>query len=118
MVCICNQEITRKELCVICKEKKERLYTKSMVNWQLCPEHKKIMICGEPEFVCKECGIKGWYSTAGHGGATQHINNKTGETISPESKYIDQGELYEIYDEWEKEIELSEELSEELSREL
>jgi len=40
------------------------------------------MICGLPEFVCEACKEMGWYSTAGWGGKTQHVNEKTGVVIN------------------------------------
>jgi hypothetical protein len=49
-------------------------------EWDCC---KKITaICGLPEFVCTICKDKGWYSTAGYGGRTEHLNSITGESKS------------------------------------
>ena len=68
---------TRDTPCVICKTVVNRLMPKYEREWECC---KKIsMICGLPEFVCQECKELGWYSTAGWGGGTQHINDKTKE---------------------------------------
>jgi len=48
-----------------------------------CPIHGVNFICGPVEFVCKSCTDDGWYSTAGWGGPTKHINRKTGEIRRP-----------------------------------
>ena len=60
-----------------------------MTKWdkmKTCLQHNKsvpIMICGECEYVCNKCTTAGWYSTAGCGGGTYHVNTITGESINP-----------------------------------
>lgn len=77
--CICNDEsYTLNETCVICNNVKSSLLTESQ-RVSECPIHKKIRICGEYEYVCESCKELGWYSTAGYGGKTKHINSITNE---------------------------------------
>lgn len=84
--CFCNDETIRKETpCVICGTVHNVLLGKWEREYRCC--RKITAICGFPEFVCDSCADKGWYSTAGQGGGTQHINDKTVETKSVK-KYI------------------------------
>jgi hypothetical protein len=75
--CICNDEDLKLEFeCVICKE----FFLRKTSKWdraEKCSVHhvKQITICGSCENVCSECEKLGWYSTAGMGGNTQHMNN-------------------------------------------
>lgn len=77
--CMCKVEGTvASKICVICRT--ERVV--NMEKWELssgCALHKFPMFCGHPEFVCVMCKDEGWYSTAGCGGQTRHINSKTNE---------------------------------------
>lgn len=84
--CVCDTTFTQENKCVICHVEKIQIFTKHMVQCMICPVHTVPMICGKPEFVCRECGDKGWYSTAGWGGATFHINSITGANINPRKK--------------------------------
>lgn len=76
--CFCNDKTkTWLTACVICKEKTDILMSDWERQWECC--HIVNAICGLPEYVCDTCTEQGWYSTAGSGGGTYHINNKTGE---------------------------------------
>lgn len=76
--CFCaDQTKTKSYNCVICNNIEIHLMSKPEREWEC---HKIItMICGMPEFVCNRCHKLGWYSTAGYGGKTEHINELTGE---------------------------------------
>ena len=81
MSCYCQDETKTKDTpCVICHNVVNRLMTKWEREWECC--RKITMICGLPEFVCDACKEMGWYSTAGWGGNTQHVNEKTGVVIN------------------------------------
>lgn len=84
--CYCDDETFTKDTpCVICGTVHNILLGKWDREWECC---KKITaICGTPEFVCNTCEEKGWYSTAGTGGGTYHMNDKTGQT-KPTNTYI------------------------------
>jgi hypothetical protein len=77
--CICDKGgLTHDVICVICKNN----FTKEMSIFDRqieCKVHHMIMCCGRYEPVCPKCKEEGWYSTAGFGGPTQHINKLTGE---------------------------------------
>ncbi len=76
--CTCEEERSKNYTCVICNVSQNRPMTKNDRKKD-CKIHKFIMCCGQYEFVCQSCVDEGWYSTAGFGGPTQHINEKTGE---------------------------------------
>lgn len=77
--CLCKKEESKLYTCAICDV--SSMQPMSYVDRQMdCPLHEVVMFCGRTEFVCPSCDDAGWYSTAGGGGATQHINLKTGET--------------------------------------
>lgn len=74
---MCKKDETKLYTCVICGV--ESMQPMSYVDLRRdCPIHEVVMFCGQLEFVCPSCTNEGWYSTAGCGGATQHINEKTG----------------------------------------
>jgi hypothetical protein len=80
--CKCKKSGAINDTCVICHQS----VTRPMFDYELradCQLHRVIMMCGHPEFVCKSCDEAGWYSTAGWGGGTQHINRITGKTRYP-----------------------------------
>lgn len=81
MNCFCNdQNKTKNFNCVICNKIENKIMTQVERVWEC---HKIIIMgCGMLEFVCSDCKISGWYSTAGFGGPTQHINRITGEKRS------------------------------------
>jgi len=83
MNCFCNDECKTKDFnCVICNRSENKLMTKVVKGVWEC--HKIILMgCGMLEFVCNNCKNLGWYSTAGFGGPTQHINKITGEKRIP-----------------------------------
>lgn len=73
--CTCKKKTQKLEKCVICLVESE--YS---VYRDDCTVHtQRVLFCGPCECVCKSCADKGWYSTAGRGGSTYHINTKTGE---------------------------------------
>jgi len=76
--CNCKTEGFTDYICVICKQSETHPMSEIDLKAQ-CKIHRIIMMCGRPEFVCKPCEEAGWYSTAGWGGGTQHLNSKTGE---------------------------------------
>lgn len=86
MSCYCEDETkTKRKTCVICKEMSEQLMDKAERYWDC---HREIInICGLSEFVCNDCKTEGWYSTAGWGGGTQHINSITKEERYPDREY-------------------------------
>lgn len=78
-ICICNNEEFRLECtCFRCKTTISKKLSDTLRKMQ-CPLHGGIMCCGNYEYACKKCSEEGWYSTAGFGGKTEHINKKTGE---------------------------------------
>jgi hypothetical protein len=81
MNCFCNDDKRTKDFsCVICNKIENRLMNKVERVWEC---HKIILMgCGMLEFVCNDCKRLGWYSTAGFGGPTEHINRITGERRS------------------------------------
>lgn len=77
--CICDDEtLTDAKECVICHIKRNEPASKQLREY-FCKVHKIISCCGMYEYVCEPCKEQGWYSTAGFGGPTQHVNTKTGE---------------------------------------
>lgn len=90
MNCFCNDDKRMKDFnCVICNKIENKLMNKVERVWEC---HKIILMgCGILEFVCNDCKILGWYSTAGFGGPTQHINRITGEK---RSKVINMGQIF------------------------
>lgn len=84
--CYCDDATkTKDKACVICGKMHNVLLGKWEREWDCC--QKITAICGLPDFVCTICKDKGWYSTAGCGGGTQHINKITGES-KPVKQYI------------------------------
>jgi len=81
MNCFCNDvHKTNDFTCVICKKIENKLMSQAERVWEC---HKVILSgCGMLEFVCSNCKQLGWYSTAGFGGPTQHINRITREKRS------------------------------------
>lgn len=80
--CICDKEDLKHGVeCVICGDYKSVIMSK-WEREEKCKVHhrKNIMICGPTEYVCLECKEAGWYSTAGWGGGTQHMNDRTKES--------------------------------------
>lgn len=79
--CICGDKTQESiDKCVICLHDK----LIPLALWERekrCEVHhiKRILICGKGEKICRTCSDAGWYSTAGFGGPTQHINEMTGE---------------------------------------
>lgn len=79
--CTCFNDTTNKE-CVICNtyhvniplSNLEKLF---MLN---CNIHKKVVMCGIPDFICENCKKAGWVSTAGTGGGFKLYNSLTNET--------------------------------------
>ena len=76
--CSCIKEGIKNVKCVIC----DMIEAKPMTLYDIqkkCPIHrdKYFLICGESEFVCFKCETFGWYSTAGTGGGTYRLNDKT-----------------------------------------
>ncbi len=83
--CICNNENFMLEReCVICHIKNNEKAPQQLRKY-LCNVHKVIECCGLYEYVCNNCKEEGWYSTAGFGGPTQHVNSKTNERRTPVS---------------------------------
>ena len=82
MNCIClkNQGSDIVKICVICNKNVTMTATDYDIKKQ-CPVHKYkcISFCGECEFVCDICTMEGWYSTAGCGGGTYHLNSITNQ---------------------------------------
>jgi hypothetical protein len=77
-VCKCEEKSFKEYVCVICKG--YDLSPISEIDRRAnCELHRVRMAYGNPEFVCSTCKNEGWYSTAGWGGRTQHINRNTGE---------------------------------------
>lgn len=82
--CICDDTTQTHDVeCVMCHNYKNILMA-DIERAEKCKVHhrKTIMMCGKYEFVCPECKTLGWYSTAGFGGPTQHVNSLTGERRS------------------------------------
>lgn len=78
--CFCNDQTkTRLTTCVICYKVNDIVMSDYERECVCC--QKITAICGLPEYVCDDCEEKGWYSTAGCGGGTQHCNSKTGVKI-------------------------------------
>ena len=81
--CICNDEsVVDLYNCFRCQSQ----FIKAMdpvTRRHQCPVHGHtgLMICGQYENACNDCSEEGWYSTAGFGGPTEHINKITGEKI-------------------------------------
>jgi len=78
MNCFCNDiTLTKDFSCVICKNIHNKLMNQVERVWEC---HKIILMgCGILDFICENCKLSGWYSTAGFGGPTYHINKITGE---------------------------------------
>ena len=76
--CQCKTSGSGNFTCVICQAQESRALSEFELKDD-CKLHRVIMICGRPEFVCQSCKAAGWYSTAGWGGGTRHLNNITGE---------------------------------------
>ena len=76
--CTCRLEEMITKECVICKKDGLTQSNPFDKHWP-CRHHrsKAISICGYGEYVCSPCREEGWYSTAGTGGGTHHINKKT-----------------------------------------
>lgn len=76
--CTCQDIGVGNKICVICNlcESHPLSEIDRRAN---CRIHRVIACCGMPEFVCQSCKDVGWYSTAGWGGPTRHMNEKTGE---------------------------------------
>lgn len=91
--CSCRSEGTvASKICVICRMES----VVDMEKWELsqgCGPHGTPMFCGHPEFVCIRCKEEGWYSTAGCGGQTRHINPKTNE-----EKHLIVSFVFEMYE--------------------
>lgn len=70
--------------CVICGKQEGDKYSK-------CDLHKpkKPMMCGPPEYVCPKCTEAGWYSTAGSGCSTAHLNAKTNQRKLRDGRVVD-----------------------------
>jgi hypothetical protein len=82
--CKCNEPAFKDDKCVICGKIENRPLSEGERKAS-CPIHGMKFICGPTEFICKSCTEEGWYSTAGWGGPTKHINRKTGETRKPKA---------------------------------
>ena len=85
MNCFCN-DLNRTKIfnCVICNKGENKLMTQVERVWEC---HKIILMgCGMLDFICYDCKISGWYSTAGFGCPVQHINKITRERRSLPTK--------------------------------
>ena len=78
MECICDDEGKHDITCFIC-QKVEPISLPKITRQAKCPVHCVMQTCGLYEYACSECKELGWYSTAGFGGPTVHINKITGE---------------------------------------
>ncbi|CAH6419431.1 Hypothetical protein HVR_LOCUS623 [uncultured virus] len=81
--CICGDETQAEtRTCVRCDKTVDGVLLNPMQRRSKCPVHHMIMFCGYGDFVCQTCKEEGWYSTAGTGGPSALVNNKTGERIN------------------------------------
>lgn len=90
--CYCDDETrTIEDECVICKNNSNRLMLGHERRWKC---HKIIsgVICGSLDFICDKCELSGWSSTAGCGGRTSYVNEKTKEKRFPVRNNYDSGD--------------------------
>lgn len=80
---VCDNELVIAKRCVICYGVRDVSATK-LERMDRCAVHMApMLICGRSEFVCTACKDAGWYSMAGTGGGSDHVNTVTGERRNP-----------------------------------
>lgn len=69
-----NESFIINKVCIVCQ-----ISYQVSINEDDLTVHRKIFVCGKPDFLCKECRDQGWYSTVGTGAAPALLNHLSGE---------------------------------------